>query len=83
METVPTLLDPAIPLLDASIYEKWWAYHAMSGGCVAGCVWGWDLDAHNVDVDPVGDPETMGMEAIPTDPDLASPAPDATNQETW
>ena len=40
MQAVPTFPHPAIPLPDASIYETWWVYHAMSGGCVAGCVWG-------------------------------------------
>ena len=45
--------------------------------------YGWyDLDAHDVNVDPVADLKTMEMEAVPTYSDPAIPAPDAPNHET-
>ncbi len=44
---------------------------------------GWDLHAHDVDVDPMADPKAVGMETIPTFPDPAIPAPDAPNHGTW
>ena len=53
----------------------------MSEQCVAGYGW-YDLDAHDVNVDPVADLKTMEMEAVPTYSDPAIPAPDAPNHET-
>ena len=43
---------------------------------------GWDLDVHDVDVDPVADPKAVWMQTVPMDPDPAIPALDASNNET-
>ena len=43
---------------------------------------GYDLEAHDVDVDPVADLKMMEMEAVPTYPDPAIPALDASNHDT-
>ena len=83
MEIVPTFPDPAILDPDAPNHATWWACHAMSEQCVAGCVWGvrpggpWRRCRYG------GRPESSGMETVPMDPDPAIPALDGTNHGTW
>ena len=44
---------------------------------------GWELHAHDVDDDVVTEPETVGMQTVPTSLDSAISHPDALNHETW